>query len=110
MSNFAAIANGSTTSPYYSIEQVPIPNVPKDKILIKTVAFAANPTDWKHIELGYVSSGSILGTDVSGIVIEVGSDVTGFAKETMYLLGYMEAINPDRGLIKTITFWILLRR
>lgn len=81
MSNFAAIANGNNTTPYFSVEQVSdVSPLPKDRILVKSVAFAANPTDWKHVAYGLANKGAILGSDVSGIVEEVGSDVTGFQK------------------------------
>jgi len=61
-------------------ENVPDPVVQPDSVLIKTVAASINPIDWK------VRSGArqkdfplalpaILGRDVSGVVLEVGSDV-----------------------------------
>src|SRR5580692_5267945 len=61
-------------------EHVPDPQLPADSVLIKTVAASINPIDWK------VRSGArqkdfplalpaILGRDVSGVVLEVGSDV-----------------------------------
>jgi NADPH:quinone reductase-like Zn-dependent oxidoreductase len=61
-------------------DNVPDPVVQPDSVLIKTVAASINPIDWK------VRSGArqkdfplalpaILGRDVSGVVLEVGSDV-----------------------------------
>jgi NADPH:quinone reductase-like Zn-dependent oxidoreductase len=57
-----------------AIVDVPVPSLPSpDYLLIKTVAVALNPTDWKHIrnEPGPV----IVGCDFSGIVTEVGSNL-----------------------------------
>lgn len=81
MSNFAAVSNGSTSPPYFTVEQVPIASVPSNGILIKAMAFAVNPTDWKHLANGRGDGkGVILGSDVSGIVEVVGSEVSGFQK------------------------------
>lgn len=83
MSNHAAIFNGDTdkTTPYYTIEEVPKPtSVPANRILIKVVAYAANPTDWKHLTFGCGPKGVTGGSDTSGIVEEVGADVKGYAK------------------------------
>jgi NADPH:quinone reductase-like Zn-dependent oxidoreductase len=61
-------------------EHVPDPTVPADSVLIKTVAASVNPIDWK-VRSGArqkdfpLSLPAILGKDVSGVVIEVGSEV-----------------------------------
>ena len=49
-----------------------------NQILIKAIAYAANPTDWKHPVFRWGKEGAIAGSDVSGIIEEVGSDVKGF--------------------------------
>lgn len=62
------------------VTDAPFPKLRDDYILIKTVAVALNPTDWKHIEYS-ASEGAILGCDYAGIVQEVGPKVTkNFAK------------------------------
>lgn len=53
----------------------PSPN----EVLIKTVAVALNPTDWKHIAYG-ITTRPTVGCDVAGIVEEVGPEVTRFKK------------------------------
>jgi NADPH:quinone reductase-like Zn-dependent oxidoreductase len=61
-------------------ERVPDPPVPADSVLIKTVAASVNPIDWK-VRSGArqkdfpLSLPAILGKDVSGVVIQVGSEV-----------------------------------
>lgn len=64
-----------------NIIDVPKPTVDADQILIKAHAYAANPTDWKG--LAYFAKPGVLnivGTDVAGVVEEVGSEVKGFKK------------------------------
>jgi NADPH:quinone reductase-like Zn-dependent oxidoreductase len=53
---------------------VPVPSLRPDYILVKTVAVALNPTDWKAIN--HVDVPTTIGCDYSGIVEEVGSAVT----------------------------------
>ncbi|KAJ9299639.1 hypothetical protein DTO271G3_2523 [Paecilomyces variotii] len=52
----------------------PIPHPHDDFILIKTIAVALNPTDWKHID--FISPPStIVGCDFAGIIEEIGPSV-----------------------------------
>lgn len=62
------------------IRDVPIPRIRDGWILVKTKAVALNPTDWKHIDFAYANAGSKIGCDYAGVVEEVGSNVTNFAK------------------------------
>lgn len=55
-------------------DDVPIPKLRPDYILVKTAAVALNPTDWKHIK--FVTAPTTLGCDYSGTVVDVGSAVT----------------------------------
>jgi NADPH:quinone reductase-like Zn-dependent oxidoreductase len=52
------------------------PKLRDDYILVKTVAVALNPTDWKHIAAGIAAEDGLSGCDYSGIVEEVGKSVT----------------------------------
>lgn len=81
-SNTAAIFTGDISSPSKLIEvkELPYPTAQDDQIIIKSKAFAANPTDWKQLYFGFSPAGAITGSDVSGEVVSVGSKVTGFAK------------------------------
>lgn len=63
---------------YSTVESLPIPKIGSNQLLIKTVAVAANPTDWKHIIFQAGQPGNVVGSDASGIVTEVGADVKGF--------------------------------
>lgn len=65
-------------------EDVPIPTILEDEILVRVIASAINPVDWK-IREGYLKDmiphkmPLILGWDIAGIVDKVGSKVTNFA-------------------------------
>ncbi|KAK6199176.1 zinc-binding oxidoreductase alcohol dehydrogenase [Scheffersomyces amazonensis] len=63
---------------FTTVSNGPFPVYNDDQILIKGIAYAANPTDWKHIANKWGAPGSIAGSDASGIVYEVGKDVKGF--------------------------------
>lgn len=52
------------------------PQLRDEFLLVKVIAVALNPTDWKHVEYGLTVPGSILGLDYAGVVQEVGSKVT----------------------------------
>lgn len=54
----------------------PAPKLRDDYLLVKTVAVALNPTDWKHVTGGLPAEGGLVGCDFSGVVEEVGSAVT----------------------------------
>ncbi|KAH9928547.1 GroES-like protein [Epithele typhae] len=58
------------------IKDHPVPTIAEDEVLIKTAAVALNPTDWKHIYGAHVVVGSVVGCDASGVVVQVGKNVT----------------------------------
>jgi NADPH:quinone reductase-like Zn-dependent oxidoreductase len=64
-------------------EDSPIPGINSDDVLVRTVAASVNPVDWK-IREGYLkemihySMPLTLGWDVSGIITELGDNVTDF--------------------------------
>ncbi|MCJ1281879.1 hypothetical protein MMC26_001202 [Xylographa opegraphella] len=53
----------------------PEPKLRHDYVKVKPVAVALNPTDWKHVDF-LASPGALCGCDFSGIVEEVGTNVT----------------------------------
>ncbi|KAI0796322.1 GroES-like protein [Irpex lacteus] len=61
-----------------AVVNAPIPAIDENEILVKVIAVALNPTDWKHIDdLG--KPGSIAGCDFSGYVARIGTKVTNVA-------------------------------
>lgn len=75
----AAIITGSTErGKLTQIQEAPVPSITDEQILVKTVAVAINPTDWKHVVGGWGIKGATCGTDASGIIVKVGPKVKGF--------------------------------
>ncbi|KAJ3159330.1 hypothetical protein HK101_001104 [Irineochytrium annulatum] len=58
------------------VVSVSIPKIEKNEVLIKVSHAALNPTDWKHVEYKLAGPGKVVGCDVAGTIVEVGSDVT----------------------------------
>ncbi|EDO16248.1 hypothetical protein Kpol_505p25 [Vanderwaltozyma polyspora DSM 70294] len=58
---------------------VPLPELEDGFALVKTIAVAANPTDWKHISYKIGPQGSIVGCDVAGRIVKLGPNVTDYA-------------------------------
>jgi NADPH:quinone reductase-like Zn-dependent oxidoreductase len=69
----AIVINGKHAS---VVTDRPTPKLRPDYILVKPVAVALNPTDWKHIAGGVAAVGGLSGCDYAGIVEEVGAEVT----------------------------------
>lgn len=67
----ALVAHGAKTASVD--ENVKIPSLRPDYVLVKTIAVALNPTDWKHID--FVQSPATIGCDFAGIVEDVGAEV-----------------------------------
>ncbi|KAK6453631.1 zinc-binding oxidoreductase alcohol dehydrogenase [Scheffersomyces xylosifermentans] len=75
----AAVSTGSKESgKLVTITDIDFPTIEDNQLLFKAVAYAANPTDWKHAVYDLGSPGSIYGTDASGIIVKVGKNVKGF--------------------------------
>lgn len=59
-----------------TIQEVPVPKLRDDCVIIKVNAVGLNPTDWKHIDGAVTDPGSRIGCDYAGVVEAVGSKVT----------------------------------
>ncbi|KAF7789406.1 hypothetical protein EIP86_000350 [Pleurotus ostreatoroseus] len=57
------------------VQEIPVPTIDDNEILVQTVAVALNPTDWKFIET-VSRAGTICGCDWSGYVVQKGENVT----------------------------------
>ena len=74
----------------WKVIDLPIPTPGPKDVLVKIVATALNPVDWKIKEYGFFVSEYpwVGGTDGAGIVEQVGSEVTNVAKgDKMYVPG-----------------------
>jgi NADPH:quinone reductase-like Zn-dependent oxidoreductase len=64
-----------------SLDEIPVPDIDPDEVLVRVVAASVNPVDWK-VRAGYLADmiphalPLTLGWDVSGVVAAVGSAVT----------------------------------
>ncbi|KAF3003890.1 hypothetical protein E8E14_008702 [Neopestalotiopsis sp. 37M] len=61
-----------------SVQDVMVPLVRDDWVLVNVKAVATNPTDWKHVSLGGADVGCRVGCDYAGVVEKVGKDVVKF--------------------------------
>lgn len=52
------------------------PELRDDSLLVRPVAIALNPTDWKSVSFGRARDGCIVGCDYAGVVEAVGNAVT----------------------------------
>jgi NADPH:quinone reductase-like Zn-dependent oxidoreductase len=89
-------AHGAGTASIVSNAQ--IPSLRPDYILVKTIAVALNPTDWKHI--GFVDSPATIGCDFAGIVDDVGKEVSLPWKKGDRICGFVHGgnvVQPEDG-------------
>jgi NADPH:quinone reductase-like Zn-dependent oxidoreductase len=63
------------------IQDVPLPTLRDEYVLVRVKAVGLNPTDWKHIDNAMTDPGSRIGCDYAGVVEETGPNVKkGFRK------------------------------
>lgn len=67
------IQPGSTAA----VVDAPLPRLRPGCVIVKTVAVAINPVDWKHIKYVPRTDGCTAGSDFAGVVRKVGANVTG---------------------------------
>ena len=60
------------------VQNLPIPLIKKNEVLIKVNAIGVNPVDWKGQESGGFGNSYILGTDISGVITKIGSEIANF--------------------------------
>lgn len=75
----AVINNSPEKGKLTIVKELPVPAFSDDEILIRAVAFGANPTDWKRFVYGLAADNAVAGSDVAGVVEKVGKNVKGFA-------------------------------
>ncbi|MFM7818411.1 MAG: alcohol dehydrogenase catalytic domain-containing protein [Verrucomicrobiota bacterium] len=59
------------------LEQVPVPRIGRNEILVRVATCGVCPTDIKKIQTGSVPPPRILGHETAGTVVRIGSGVTG---------------------------------
>lgn len=89
-------AHGAKTASIDS--NIKLPSLRPDYVLVKTIAVALNPTDWKHIN--FVESPATIGCDFAGIVENVGADVKTRWKKGDRVYGFAHGgneVQPEDG-------------
>ncbi|KAK8206787.1 hypothetical protein M8818_004621 [Zalaria obscura] len=74
------------------LQTVPLPKLRDHYVLVKVVAVALNPTDWKHVDY-LAAPGATVGCDFAGTVEEVGSKVTKSWKKGDRIAGFTHGVN-----------------
>ena len=72
----AAVLQKSTSQ--LEVKEVPVAPISSDEILVESRAASINGTDYYHIDYDWAPDGAIMGLTVSGVVLKVGNDFTGF--------------------------------
>ncbi|KAH7142759.1 chaperonin 10-like protein [Dactylonectria estremocensis] len=78
-----------------------VPALRDDCVLVRPIAVALNPTDWRHIEYRRAKDDCILGCDYAGVVEAVGSAVDKTWKRGDRIFGCAHGANltnPDDGV------------
>lgn len=105
MSNLAAVLKEERAS--LTIEERPVPKPGPSDVVVKNHALATNPVDWKMQRHGHFLEKypTILGSDVSGVVDAVGSDVKCFQKGDR-VTGFADVLlskDPQNGAFQQIS-------
>lgn len=81
-------------------DDAPVPSLRPDYLLVKTIAVALNPTDWKHIGFAVSNPPVTVGCDFAGEVLEIGPAVTKSFKKGDRVAGFVHGSNvvqPEDG-------------
>ena len=91
-----ALVSPTPRAPWELRTDWPVPAPGPKELLIKVVAAALNPADWRVQTSGiipFVTYPFLGGLDGAGIIEEVGTDVTGFAKgDKVYVVSFFSMI------------------
>ena len=85
------------------VQEVPLPKLRDDYVLVKVSCVALNPTDWKHVHREFLAEpgkGCTVGCDFSGVIEEVGSKVQKQWKKGDRIASFthgVNAIEPEDG-------------
>lgn len=74
-------------------DEVPLPTILPDMVLVKTVAVAINPVDSKMVG-SFTTPGAIAGCDFAGIVLQIGAEVDKKLRVGDRVCGVVHGMNP----------------
>lgn len=83
----------------------PLSKIEPDQILVKNVAVALNPCDWKMPD-NFPEPGATDGSDFAGIVAQVGAEVTQHFKIGDRVAGAVHGSNPADHLSGSFGQWV----
>jgi NADPH:quinone reductase-like Zn-dependent oxidoreductase len=63
---------------HIAVEEVGKPVIQSDEILVKIIGAGVNPVDWKNLFYDYWGLPIIPGTDISGVIVEVGAAIKNY--------------------------------
>lgn len=81
------------------------PKLDEDSVIVRPVAVALNPTDWKNVRYKRAKPGCIVGCDYAGIVEAVGSAVQKSWRPGDRIFGCAHGanpVNPDGGVFAEV--------
>lgn len=67
-------------------ENVRLPHIPSNRMLVKVVAVALNPCDWK-MPSQFPAKGAFNGTDYAGVIVAIGPDVATLKSKPTWKVG-----------------------
>ncbi|TLD04073.1 hypothetical protein PgNI_11323 [Pyricularia grisea] len=89
------------------LQEQPVPTPGASEVLIRNHALAVNPVDWKLQTLGFMGGPypKILGADLAGVVVKIGSSVDGLKPGDRVLADASGTMtqNPNHGCFQTFT-------
>ncbi|PAV15522.1 zinc-binding oxidoreductase [Pyrrhoderma noxium] len=91
----AAVTTGRNDHNIVEIREIDIPKPGPNDILVKVMAAAANPTDWKTSTIWYPKEGNVLGCDYAGIIEAYGSSPNGAQAEYVVAPSVGALLIPD---------------
>lgn len=80
------------------VEDLPMPSLRDDFIIVKTEYVALNPTDMYHVDR-WPSPGALVGCDYSGVVEEVGKAVKNGLRKGDRVAGFVHGSTPHMTLL-----------
>ncbi|KAF2864725.1 putative zinc-binding oxidoreductase ToxD [Massariosphaeria phaeospora] len=79
------------------VDNLAVPTLPsQEHILVKVIAVALNPTDWKTAHMWDNDSSATVGCDYAGVVVEVGSSLKKPFRKGDRVWGFLHGCNPKQ--------------
>jgi NADPH:quinone reductase-like Zn-dependent oxidoreductase len=90
------------------VKEIKVHEIKDDEILVKTIAVAINPTDWKHIDWSIGPEGAVPGCEAVGPVVAVGKNVAN-VKIGQYVAGFISGANKYGGDVGAFSEYVAIK-